>query len=610
MANVPARPIHGERRGLARPPVNRAIVFFITIATLYFARDILIPLAFAVSLAFVLTPCVTALRKIHIGRIPAAVLTITGAVVLLMGFAWMISSQLIEVANQLPQYRANIHSKIEALRLPSTGALGQAAESVREVTQEFTDGPRTAAEASNKARPPAPVEIVQPPANELAYLRDLVRPFLKPLAETGIVLIFCIFILIEREDLRNRLLRLAGLSQLNVMTKAIDDAAQRVSRYLLMQLLVNTCFGTLFGIGLYFIGVPNALLWGVVAAMFRIVPYAGTVIAAALPFILSLAVFDDWLRPLLVFVLFSSLELVTGNLIEPMLYGVHTGISSLALLVSAVFWTAVWGPAGLILSTPLTVCLVVIGRYAPQLAFLHIMLGDEQVLAAEAQLYQRLLAMDQEEARAVVDLFLKDHTLADLYDQVLIPAMSMAEQDRHRGAIEAEREEFLYLNISEMVAEFAESAAAVTVPTRTTKTRAFCLPAYDQADEISCAMLAQLLEQKGMIAMAFPAGPTADEMFAFIQPEAGDVVCISAVPPYAFTPAKTMVNHLRNRFPHSTIIVGIWGFSGDIQKAMARFDRGKPDRLFATLDQVVNEVLGRETGEAIQPEIPAPAEMR
>lgn len=616
LATAPARPTHAERRGLPRPSGSSALVFFGVVAILYFARDILIPLAFAVSLAFVLSPAVTALQKIHIVRFPATLLTITGAVLLIAAFTWVVASQLIDVANQLPQYRENIHTKLQAIRLPTTGALGRAAESVREVAQEFTEGgisgqPAAPSNGTTPATPkPMPVEVVQPPANELVSLEELVRPFLKPLAEAGIVLIFSVFILLEREDLRNRLLRLAGIGQLNVMTKAIDDAAQRVSRYLLMQLLVNTCFGTLFGIGLYFIGVPNPPLWGLVAAVLRIVPYAGTTIAAALPFALSLAVFNDWLHPLLMALLFAGLELTTANLVEPMLYGVHTGISSLALLVSAVFWTALWGPAGLILSTPLTVCLVVIGRYTPQLAFLHILLGDEPGLAAEAQLYQRLLAMDHEEARAVVDLYLKDHTLADLYDQVLIPAMTMAEQDRHRGAIEAEREEFLYLNVSEMVAEFAEAGFAGN-PGRNSRTRVFCVPAYDQADEIACAMLAQLLEQRGIVALSFPAGPTADEMFAFIQPEADDVVCISAVPPYAFTPSRTMVNHLRNRFSQATIFVGIWGFNGDREKALARFDRGRPNRLFSSLADVVNEVVAvneaavRETA----PEsLPAPAE--
>ena len=284
-------------------------------------------------------------------------------------------------------------------------------------------------------------------------LRALATPFLAPLGLTGIVIIFTIFMLIKREDLRNRLLRLVGLGQINIMTQALDDAAQRVSRYLLMQFLVNAGFGALFGTGLYFIGVPNPALWGVLAGLLRIVPYVGTMVAAALPIILSLAVFDGWLPPLLVFVLFAGLELIIGNFVEPWLYGAHTGISSLALLVTTVFWTVLWGPAGLILSTPLTVCVVVLGRYFPQLSFLHILLGDDIVLEAEAQLYQRLLARDQAEARGIVDAFLKEGSLIELYDSVLIPALSLAEQDRHNGMIDATREEFLFLSINEMIAE-------------------------------------------------------------------------------------------------------------------------------------------------------------
>src|SRR5579862_6165794 len=264
------------------------------------------------------------------------------------------------------------------------------------------------------------------------------------------------FMLLKREDLRNRLLRLVGLSQLNLMTQALDDAAGCVSRYILMQFLVNAGFGTLFGPGLYWIGVPNPGLWGVVAGILRIVPYVGTMVAATLPIALSMAVFDGWLRPLLVFLLVAGLELVIANFLEPWLYGAHVGISALALLVTAVLWTVLWGPAGLILSTPLTVCVVVLGRYVPQLSFLHILLGDEPVLAAEAQIYQRLLAMDQLEAHAIVTQFLKGKLLIELYDSVLIPALGRAEHDRHKGAIDAAREEFLFLSINEMICEFSE----------------------------------------------------------------------------------------------------------------------------------------------------------
>jgi hypothetical protein len=436
----------------------------------------------------------------------------------------------------------------------------------------------------------------------LDYLRDLVQPALRPLGLTGLVLIFTVFMLIKRIDLRHRLLRLVGLGQINLITQALDDAAQRVSRYLLMQILVNAGFGALFGFGLYFIGVPNPVLWGVVAALLRIVPYVGTMVAATLPIALSLAAFDSWLPPLLVFLLFAGLELIIGNFVEPWLYGAHTGISSLALLVAAVFWTILWGPAGLILSTPLTVCVVVLGRYVPQLSFLHILLGDEEVLGTEAQIYQRLLAMDQPEAHAIVDRFLKEKPLLELYDSVLIPALSLAEQDRHKGAIDTPREEFLFLCVNELITELseyqlahdsppAEDAAAQSGPAESLNARILCLPANDRADEATAAMLAQLLEQAGHAALCLPiAHASLLENLALLQIKQDDVICISALPPYAFQPARTMCKLIRERFPKLRVVIGVWGFTGDTEKAKVRFERTQPDRLLTSLAQAVEQI--------------------
>ena len=253
------------------------------------------------------------------------------------------------------------------------------------------------------------------------------------------VLIFTIFILIKQEDLRNRFLRLAGVAQLNAMTLALNDAARRISRYLVMQFLVNTCYGICFGAGLFLIGIPNAVLWGVIAGVLRIVPYVGILTATAFPVALALAAFNGWGPPVLVVLLFALLELIATNVVEPLLYGAHTGISALALLVTTVFWTTLWGWAGLVLAVPLTVCLIVLGRYVPRMSFLHVLLGDETALSVEAQFYQRLLALDQEDARLIAVTFLKGRSLVNLYDQVLVPALSLAEQDRHKGALDETR---------------------------------------------------------------------------------------------------------------------------------------------------------------------------
>jgi hypothetical protein len=307
-----------------------------------------------------------------------------------------------------------------------------------------------------------------------------------------------------------------------------------------------------------------------------------------------LAVFDGWLRPLCVFLLVAGLELIIANFIEPWLYGARVGISSLALLVSAVFWTVLWGPAGLILSTPLTVCLVVLGRYVPQLSFLHILLGDEPVLAAEAQVYQRLLAMDQVEAHTIVSGLLKGRPLVELYDSVLIPALSLAEQDRHKGAIDTAREDFLSLSINEMIVEFSEyqleeRASEDAAPHL--NARILCLPAHDRADEVTAAMLAQLLEQKGFPTLSLPiAESSPDEWLALLHAGGSDIICISALPPYAFAPARAMCKQIRARFPELKVVVCVWGFNGDTDKAKARFERAQPDRFSTSLAEAMEHV--------------------
>jgi len=612
-ASVPVA-ISASHRDLPGSNKWAMVMLFGTIAALYFAREILIPLAFALILTFVLTPVVALLQRSRIGRVPSVVVTVLVTMAAAGCVGWIIAIQLVDVAKELPRYRQNIHAKVEALRIPTTGPLGLAANSLKEIASELSNpvvtSPDPGPPVQNRKQRTAPitpelplrVQIVRQPADGLDYLRDLAQPVLRPLGLTGLVLIFTVFMLIKRFDLRHRLFRLVGLGQINIMTQALDDAAQRVSRYLLMQVLVNAGFGALFGFGLYCIGVPNPALWGVVAGLLRIVPYVGTMVAAALPIALSLAAFDSWLPPLFVILLFAGLEIVIANFVEPWLYGVNTGISSLALLVAAVFWTILWGPAGLILSTPLSVCVVVLGRYVPQLSFLHILAGDEVVLGTETQIYERLLAMDQPEAHAIVDRFLKEKPLVELYDSVLIPVLSLAEQERYKGAIDTTREEFLFLSINEMISELseyqlahdsfqAEDAAAESGPEERLSARILCIPANDRADEVTAAMLAQLLEQAGHAAMSLPiAHASPVELLALIEKRQDDVICISALPPYAFPPARTMCKLIRERFPKLKLVIGVWGFSGDTEKAKARFERTQPDRLLTSLAQAVEQI--------------------
>jgi predicted PurR-regulated permease PerM len=560
----------------------------------------------------VLSPAVSWLQKLRVRRFPATLLVMLVLVSIASCVGYVISNQLLQVASDLPGYRENIDNKIKALRTPGKGAFGRAAQSVKEIGKELATPAEAPTEASTRPRPgqvasnPLAVRVVEAPeGNELLYLRDVAQPFLGPLAECGIVLIFSVFLLVEEADLRNRVFRLAGLSRLNIMTRAMEDGTRRVSRYLVLQLLVNLGFGLLCGIGLYAIGVPYAALWGAVAAMLRVVPYVGAVAAGAMPLLLSLAVFDGWRAPLLVFALFATLELATGNLLEPWLYGTHTGISSLALLLATVFWAALWGPAGLILSTPLTVCVVVLGRHIPHLSFLHILLGDQPVLTPDAHLYQRLLAMDDPEARTVAEQYRREHSLAELYDTVFIPALVLAEQDRHKGALDPDREEFLFQTLREMIADFSQQtetserqpAGPEPQPEQPRETfslagggRIFSLPAHDEADEIAAAMLAQLLEQAGCVTITLPLGSSLQATLAFIEPTQDDMFCISAVPPFAFSQARTLSRELRVKFPRVHVVIGVWGFSGETERALLRFHPSPPDKFVRSLAETLEYV--------------------
>jgi predicted PurR-regulated permease PerM len=604
--------------------IRNIAILFAVVAVLFLARDLLIPLAFAITLSMILAPVVAWLQKLRLGRVPAALLVMVVATASVGGISWVIFNDLVQVAIELPGYKENIDKKIQALNAPGTSAFGRAADSVQELRKQIASAPPPVPPAAdspsapkgrrvapNPASHPLAVQIVDEPGNELQYVANLAKPFLRPLAVFGMVLIFSLYLLIEQNDLRNRLFRLVGLQQLNLMTQALNDATQRVSRYLMLQLLVNVCFGALFGIGLYLIGLPYAALWGAVAAILRLVPYVGSLVAAALPLVLSLAVFNGWAPPLEVFLLFATLELVTGNFVEPWLYGIHTGVSSLALLLATVFWAALWGPAGLILSTPLTVCVLVLGRYVPQFSFLHVLLGDEAPLEAEALIYQRLLDMDEQEARAVAGRYLKEHTLAQLYDSVLIPALTMAEHDRHKGALDAVREEFFFLSMKEMLAELPDDslksmpanaeAATVATPVAAAEPaqapkpewpsgRVICIPANDEADEISASMLSQLLELGGCAALSFPVDPDMLQLMQVLEPSADDVICISSLPPFAFTHAKTLSRQLRARFPLTKIVVGVWGFAGDATVALERFPPPRPEHLATSLEQAVRIV--------------------
>ncbi len=584
----------------------------VAIATLYFARIVLIPFALALLFTFILTPVVKILERIHFGRIPSALLVVLLSVGACGGLGWTVAKQFSQVVNQLPDYKANIRTKLTSLHWSGHHALDNASQTMTEIGKDLATPP-TAPRSGDPTltrptilRPvpeprPVPVEVVKSPALPLESMQDV----LGLLTSALIVLVFTIFMLIRREDLRNRLISLAGDGNLHVVTQTLDDASARVSRYLLLQFVVNTCYGIFIGVCLHFIGLPGALLWGVIVGTLRFLPYIGPPLGGIMPLLLSLAVFDGWTRPLIVLGLFVCTELLVSNLIEPLLYGIHTGISSLAILVAAIFWTAIWGPIGLVLSTPLTVCLLVVGRHVPRLRFLQILLGDEPPLTPDSRFYQRLLAMDHDEARQVLENYLEGKTLEELYDSVLIPALSLAEEDRHQNRLEDAHQKFIGQSTRDLIDEFWEPRgedmpavaedgeagdAAIAGSRRATESyKVLCLPARDEADEMVGIMLAQVLEIAGHRAQCVPLG-SATEMLAQVKEERPDVVCISALPPFAIPHARTLYAKLRAQDAKLRVIVGLWNFTDDPAKVSRRLGLSEGARAFTTLAELRKEL--------------------
>jgi predicted PurR-regulated permease PerM len=588
------------------------IAFVLTIAALYFGRQVLIPLALGLVFSFLLTPFVTQLEKLHLGRVPAGLTVMALTLALIGTVSWGVAGQLVEVMAHVTDYKSNLDTKIQSLHAQKDGKLGKATATVKELNKELgaVSGQISANQSQNKdpgsgrAIRPIPVEVAAPPSNVIQDLRALLGPLAGVLESTVIVIIFTLFMLLNREDLRNRAIRLAGRGQLSLMTQALDDAGHRLSRYLLLQFVVNAGYGLLFGGGLYFIGVPHAFLWGVLAALLRFVPYIGTLAAATFPILMSLAVFPGWQQAGLAFGLFVVLEVLVSNFVEPTLYGVHTGISSLAILVAAIFWTTLWGSVGLILSTPLTVCLVVLGRYVPQLRFLEVVLGDEPVLTAGQSFYQRLLAMDQDEAREIAVAHLKDNSLESLYESILIPALRLAEQEDHISGLDDDSKRFVLRSTKELIEELGDqigegllSNGAKDKPNgRRRRSQAsevnksiVCIPSRNGADDLVALMLTQLLQHAGYDARQMQA-EAVEELLASVSSREYSVVCVSSLLPFALAQTRALCRKLHASNPDVQIIVGSWDFEGGAEKARERLGAAGCPIVTTTLSDALGQI--------------------
>jgi predicted PurR-regulated permease PerM len=613
--------------------VALAILAVIIVTALYVGREIFVPVALAILLSFVLASPVTALQRMKVPRAIAVVGVVLFAFAIIFALGSLIATQLNRLAGDLPRYQATIQSKIQSVRGVTGGSstLERAAGMLQDLGKEL-DKPKTGLPekpVSSSLSPlgprpvtPVPVEVLQPDPGALESLRSLIAPLISPLATTGIIVIFVIFILIQREDLRNRLIRLAGSHDLHRTTAALDDAGSRLSRLFLNQLLINTGFGVLIGTGLWLIGIPSAVLWGILATVLRFVPYIGSIIAAAFPLALAAAVDPGWSMLVCTAALFFVVEPAVGQIVEPMIYGRSTGLSPVAVVVSATFWTALWGPIGLVLATPLTVCLVVLGRHVERLAFLDVMFGDRPALSPAEIFYQRMLAGDPTEATEKAEEFLKERSLSSYYDDVAIKGLQLAQSDLERDVLDQSR----LGKIRDTVIEFAndlsnqidqeptgerptadaEAVAAVEAAAVEPvyadlpilqrdelpiewkgDSPVLCIAGRTALDEAAAIMFAQLCDVHGLRTRVEGSEALSTNNIFRLETEGVALVCLSYL--NASNPAhiRYAVRRLRRKMPRARIMVGLWNGKDSAERALVLRESSKADMFASTLREAI-----------------------
>jgi predicted PurR-regulated permease PerM len=582
-------------------------------AVLYFARDVVLPLAIAILLTFALSPLVSRLRRVGMPHMASVLLVVAAAFLAVSLFFLVVAGQLSQLASNLPTFQRNIISKVESLQEAGNrdSILNRFANMITAINAEIgeavptepTQGGSGAPEAPPVA--PLPVEVVEH-RSPIKTLQDLVLPLVSPIATTGLVVVVVIFMLLEREELRDRFIRLVGSNDLHRTTQVLREAGQRVGQYLLVQLLVNIIYAIPITLGLWLIGVPNALLWGMLTLVLRFVPYIGSILAAAFPLFLAFAVSPDWSAVLWTIALFATVELITSNMIEPYLYGSRTGVSPLAIIIAAIFWTWIWGPLGLVLSTPLTVCLVVLGRHIPQFEMFDILFGDEPVLVPHARLYQRLLSGDVIEATFRAEETMETMFLADYYRDVGVPALLMAQNDLSRGVLTLDQERRLaevalsmVENLHDIVAEEVEELRNGTLdPTALTKDaakpgkdapakngktapeplgvlentildgegyRVLCIGGRSQLDDIAAAMLAQAMAAEGAEAARLSHTNLAPSQFKALDAGSKDCLLLVFLDPNPSRASLLHIRRIKRVAPTVRVGVVIWQMPKDLE---------------------------------------------
>jgi predicted PurR-regulated permease PerM len=578
------------------------------VAALYFGREVLVPLALAVLLSFLLAPAVQWLRHFRVGRVPAVAVTVVVAFLAIFAFAAVVAEEISLLGPELPEYQYNLETKLRAL--PKAIPLQRLANALHQATAELKQsqtpapkpaprpGPSTGKTTAEPANP-LPVEMVQPEPTPLEIAETVIGPLLEPLAMAGLVIVLVIFVLLNREELRDRVLRLAGSGDLHRTTEAMNEAAHRVSRYLLSQLSVNAVEGTLIGLGLVVIGIPNAALWGILVMLLRFIPYLGIVIAACFPMALAIAIDPGWWLLAWTAILFVSVELVVANFVEPWLYAGTTGLSSIAVIIAAVFWTWLWGPIGLLLSTPLTACLLVLGRHVPQLQFLDVILGSDPVLTPAETFYQRLLADDPEEATEQAELFVKERPVDEFFEEVALPVLARAQADSDRGALPPERRATVKEAFATILENLFDDSVIEDEPPAADGAvgpqRGFvvCMGGRNELDEAAAMLFAGLLRARGHAAYVFAADSPAALGGRRVALRDAELVCVALVSTSSPARARHIVRRLRRRVPRARIVLGFWGVrGGDLRVDEAR-NASSADAVVTSLAEAIADIETR-----------------
>jgi predicted PurR-regulated permease PerM/GAF domain-containing protein len=534
-------------------PLITAGFLLVAIVVLYLGSGILVPLVLAVLLAFALAPLIRRLRRLHVPHILAILLAVGFAAALLGGIGYLVATQLVKLASNLPSYQETVTAKTHSLQ-QSFGD-GKFLESLMGAVDQLT-GEFPPPEEETPVTP-MPVTITNGGAGPLDLIQGVLGSVLGPLATGAIVLVFLIFLLLEREDLRDRFLKLVSRGDLRTSTKVMNEAANRVGRYLLVQFGVNSCYGIIFGTGLYFIGVPNAVLWGLLAALFRYIPFVGTLMAASIPFMLAFAVDPGWFMLLASIGLFVALELTVTNAIEPRLYGSSTGLSPLAVLVAAMFWATLWGPIGLILSTPITVCLVVLGRYVPQLAFFETLLGSEPVLSQPERLYQRLVSGNVEEAVELAEDFIDNNDVPRFYLDVAVPALILAEIDLSRDVSDLAHRRNVMDSMRAVMEDLdLDNSEPVDPPA---PPRVLCIGGRTELDDAAAQILTRLIPPENGPAKVLAPLVVRQESIGQLSLDGVEVVCLCYLDDNPRSHVRVVARRLARRRPGVKIVAVVMG---------------------------------------------------